>query len=83
MLELDDIRLFTELTPEGRARLQAAAVLRRIDAGEVLLRRGEAGRALFSSSRLRKRTSNDTDRLHKYLARYGLDRDGVVGGASG
>ena len=32
----------------------------------------EAGRALFSVSRTRRTTSNDADRLRKYLARFGL-----------
>jgi transcriptional regulatory protein RtcR len=33
----------------------------------------EAGRALFSASRSRKATTNDADRLRKYLYRFGLD----------
>ncbi|WP_028582659.1 RNA repair transcriptional activator RtcR [Desulfogranum japonicum] len=33
----------------------------------------EAGRRLFNVSRMHKRTSNDTDRLRKYLAKYDLD----------
>jgi transcriptional regulatory protein RtcR len=33
----------------------------------------EAGRALYSTSRERKKTVNDADRLRKYLARFGLD----------
>jgi transcriptional regulatory protein RtcR len=33
----------------------------------------EAGRMLFTASRNRKTTSNDADRLRKYLARFGLD----------
>ncbi|NWG47172.1 MAG: sigma 54-interacting transcriptional regulator [Alphaproteobacteria bacterium] len=32
----------------------------------------EAGRRLFSASRARKASSNDADRLRKYLARFGL-----------
>ena len=32
----------------------------------------EAGRLLFAASRERRSTSNDADRLRKYLARYGL-----------
>ena len=32
-----------------------------------------AGRALFAGSRARKRSSNDADRLRKYLARFGLE----------
>ena len=33
----------------------------------------EAGRALFTSSREKKKTVNDADRLRKYLGRFGLD----------
>jgi transcriptional regulatory protein RtcR len=33
----------------------------------------EAGRILFGSSRTRKKTTNDADRLRKYLARFGLE----------
>ncbi|HKY10080.1 MAG TPA: sigma 54-dependent transcriptional regulator, partial [Candidatus Binatia bacterium] len=33
----------------------------------------DAGRKLFGSSRSKKTTSNDVDRLRKYLARFGLD----------
>jgi len=36
-----------------------------------------AGRELFRASRLRRKTPNDADRLRKYLARFGLDFDGV------
>ncbi len=33
----------------------------------------DAGRTLFQASRARKQSSNDADRLRKYLARFGLD----------
>jgi transcriptional regulatory protein RtcR len=33
----------------------------------------EAGRALFAVSRTQRTTTNDADRLRKYLARYELD----------
>ena len=33
----------------------------------------EAGRALFSTSRAKKKNVNDADRLRKYLARFGLE----------
>ena len=33
----------------------------------------EAGRTLFSASRARRSSSNDADRLRKYLQRFGLD----------
>ncbi|MFT6830858.1 MAG: transcriptional regulatory protein RtcR [Planctomycetota bacterium] len=32
----------------------------------------EAGRLLFAASRAKKTSSNDADRLRKYLARFGL-----------
>jgi transcriptional regulatory protein RtcR len=33
----------------------------------------EAGRLLFSASRGRKATTNDADRLRKYLNRFGIE----------
>jgi transcriptional regulatory protein RtcR len=50
----------------------------RVQLGEVLAvcRRSSslsaAGRELFAASRADKRSSNDADRLRKYLARFGL-----------
>lgn len=41
----------------------------------------EAGRKLFSVSRQGKKSSNDADRLRKYLARFDLDWDLVRNGA--
>lgn len=38
-----------------------------------------AGRDLFAESRQRKASSNDSDRLKKYLARFDLDWDHVTG----
>jgi transcriptional regulatory protein RtcR len=40
----------------------------------------DAGRVLFRASRERKSTTNDADRLRKYLARFGLDWKAVPGG---
>ena len=37
----------------------------------------EAGRKLFSASRREKKQANDADRLRKYLARFGLDFEGL------
>lgn len=37
-----------------------------------------AGRALFAASRARKASSNDADRLRKYLERFGLDWKRIV-----
>ena len=43
----------------------------------------DAGRRLFSTSRGRKKTVNDADRLRKYLARFGLNWQLVKSGESG
>ncbi len=37
----------------------------------------DAGRTLFAASRRRRRSTNDADRLRKYLARFGLKFPGV------
>jgi transcriptional regulatory protein RtcR len=66
--ELEEIDLFD--------RLQLAAVINVCRESRTL---SEAGRALFGSSRERKTTSNDADRLRKYLARFGLSWDMVRG----
>lgn len=50
-------------------RVQLAAVMR-ICRGSASL--SEAGRRLFSQSRLTKTSGNDADRLRKYLARFSL-----------
>ncbi len=56
-----------ELDPFDRVQLDE--VLRACRAARSL---SEAGRALFAVSRTRKSSSNDADRLRKYLARWGL-----------
>jgi transcriptional regulatory protein RtcR len=50
-------------------RIQLASVLEICAKSRTL---SEAGRALFSTSRNLKTTTNDADRLRKYLARFGL-----------
>jgi transcriptional regulatory protein RtcR len=55
-------------------RVQLAEVIRICRRSRSL---SEAGRALFSASRSRRATSNDADRLRKYLQRYGLDWAGL------
>jgi transcriptional regulatory protein RtcR len=42
----------------------------------------EAGRVLFAVSRTKKASSNDADRLRKYLVRWGLDWKDVSGDAA-
>jgi transcriptional regulatory protein RtcR len=41
----------------------------------------DAGRKLFAATRQKRSTLNDTDRLRKYLARFGLDWVRVSGGS--
>jgi transcriptional regulatory protein RtcR len=55
-------------------RLQLEAVLKICLECRTL---SDAGRTLFGSSRERKKTANDADRLRKYLARFGLTWDQV------
>src|SRR5262249_55021840 len=50
--------------------LQLACVIKVCRDSQTL---SEAGRKLFSSSRHRKKTTNDADRLRKYLARFRLE----------
>lgn len=38
----------------------------------------EAGRKLFQASRQKRATTNDSDRIRKYLARFGLDWQQIV-----
>jgi transcriptional regulatory protein RtcR len=58
-------------------RVQLADVLRVCHKAASL---SAAGRELFASSRAHKRSSNDADRLRKYLQRYDLDWNRVRGG---
>ncbi|HOX05698.1 MAG TPA: RNA repair transcriptional activator RtcR [Planctomycetota bacterium] len=72
----------------GAGRLGAIDLFDRVQLAEVVrvCRRSrslsEAGRVLFEVSRCRRATANDADRLRKYLARFGLSWDGVVGSGS-
>ena len=50
-------------------RVQLADVVRVCQESSSL---AAAGRELFAASRIRKRTANDSDRLRKYLAGFGL-----------
>ena len=76
-----DQKLLTELL--GRAaeeidlfdRAQLAAVIRSCRQSASL---SEAGRMLFAQSRNRRTSTNDADRLRKYLAKYGLDWEQVM-----
>ena len=56
--------------PRPVRRVQLAEVVRTCRASRSL---SEAGRTLFSASRARRSSSNDADRLRKYLQRFGLD----------
>ena len=56
-------------------RAQLAYVVRVCRASRTL---AEAGRALFAVSRTKRRTTNDSDRVRKYLASFGLTFDDVL-----
>ena len=51
-------------------RVQLAAVVDVCRRSKTL---SEAGRTLFAASLAKRRSSNDADRLRKYLSRFGLD----------
>jgi transcriptional regulatory protein RtcR len=51
-------------------RIQLAETIRVCRASRSL---SEAGRSLFSASRVRRASTNDADRLRKYLARFDID----------
>jgi transcriptional regulatory protein RtcR len=51
-------------------RVQLAEVIRVCETARTL---SDAGRSLFAVSRKQKETSNDADRLRKYLSRFGLE----------
>lgn len=71
-----DARLHALLGPERLAaldlfdRLQLRAVIALCQRSASL---ADAGRQLFNHSRTRRSTANDSDRLRKYLARFGLN----------
>ena len=62
--QLDRLDLFDRIQLEGVVRVcQTSATL------------AEAGRKLFAVSRQNRATANDSDRLRKYLQRFGLEFD--------
>jgi transcriptional regulatory protein RtcR len=64
---IGDVRL-AEIDPFDRVQLAHV-----IDVCSKCRSLSEAGRTLFSASRSRKATTNDADRLRKYLARFAID----------
>lgn len=57
-------------------RVQLAAVVRICRASRTM---AEAGRKLFAVSRAKRTVTNDSDRVKKFLARFGLDWTAVTG----
>lgn len=57
-------------------RVQLAAVIRVCRASRTM---AEAGRKLFAASRAKRSITNDSDRVKKFLARFGLDWAAVTG----
>ncbi|MBY6160092.1 RNA repair transcriptional activator RtcR [Mameliella alba] len=77
-----DARLVAEVLPDGEDidpfdLVQLAEVIRTCRTSSS---QSAAGRRLFAVSRARKSSTNDADRLRKYLARFGLDWSAVRGG---
>lgn len=78
--DADDATLQDLLGTEAAARLdrfdavQLSAVIRACREHPTL---SAAGRALFAQSRLEKKSSNDADRLSKYLARFDIRFDDI------
>ena len=72
----DDASLADVVGADGLARIdlfdriQLAEVVRVCRASPSL---SAAGRTLFAASRAQRKTTNDADRLRKYLAKFGLD----------
>lgn len=66
--DLFDADALAEIDPFDR--VQLVEVIRSCRNSRSL---SEAGRALFAASRARRSSSNDADRLRKYLARFGLE----------
>ncbi|HQY88966.1 MAG TPA: hypothetical protein PK402_09920, partial [Tepidisphaeraceae bacterium] len=65
---LFDDNSLNEIDPFDRAQL--AEVVRVCRSSRSL---SDAGRKLFSASRAKKESTNDADRLRKYLARFGMN----------
>ncbi len=57
-------------------KVQLAAVIRMCRASRTM---AEAGRKLFAASRAKRSVPNDTDRVKKFLARFGLDWKAATG----
>lgn len=76
----DDYRLLADLLGAAAAEIdlfdqvQLARVIRTCRSSQSL---SAAGRTLYAASRARRSTTNDGDRLKKYLARFGLDWQSV------
>ena len=77
----DDARLVAEVLEDSAIdpfdQVQLAHVIRTCRHSASL---SAAGRTLFAVSRGQKASRNDSDRLRKYLGRFGLDWDAVKDG---
>jgi transcriptional regulatory protein RtcR len=79
----DDDSLLSSLLPAEKLaaidlfdRVQLAAVIRTCRASRTM---AEAGRKLFAASRTHRSSTNDSDRVKKYLARFDLDWKSITG----
>lgn len=60
--------------------VQLAVVLETLEKSRTI---AEAGRSLFPVSRRERDTTNDSDRLRKYLGRFGIDARAIIAGGNG
>ncbi|MCW3781548.1 hypothetical protein [Defluviimonas salinarum] len=78
----DDYRLLADILGDAAAaidpfdRVQLSEVVRTCRRSSSL---SDAGRQLFSVSRKQRKTTNDADRLRKYLQRFGLEWATLIG----
>jgi len=78
------VALIEEVLPADRAaELDRFELVQLADAITICRRSrsaSDAGRALFAASRARRASTNDSDRVRKYLLRYGLSFDSIQAG---
>ena len=83
-IEVHNDELQGLMSPEQLAEMDAFDRLQLQSVIEVCRRSrsiADAGRALFGASRAKRSTINDSDRLRKFLQRFGLNWDAVMSGS--
>ena len=70
---ISELQKFSPILPDTLDLFDTTQLLQVLQVCRTSRSLSEAGRRLFSVSRLHKKQPNDADRLRKYLARFGLD----------